>query len=231
MQNFFKEIETSIKNKGLLYPLDVLFVGATGSGKSSTLNSIFGFDVAKVGDGVDPETKDIKGYSLNKYFRLHDSAGLGDGKKSDENHGKNISNKLLETIVVSNTEYGFIDLCLVILDGGTRDIGTATKLLESVILKCIQPERVCILINQADMAMKGRNWNSITNKPNSILYDFLEEQSNSIEKRLCNHSGSKFPKPVYYSAAKKYNLDKVMTSIIKSIPNSRRTFNKNIKLN
>ncbi|HHK5578453.1 TPA: GTPase [Neisseria cinerea] len=37
-------------------PLDVLLVGATGVGKSPTLNALFGEQKAKVGTGVDPET-------------------------------------------------------------------------------------------------------------------------------------------------------------------------------
>ena len=42
--------------------LNVAFVGATGVGKSSTINSIFNMDVAKVGDRTDPETASIQKY-------------------------------------------------------------------------------------------------------------------------------------------------------------------------
>lgn len=45
-------------------PLDVLVVGATGSGKSSTLNSLFEDNVAKVGEGCDPETMEIESKQL-----------------------------------------------------------------------------------------------------------------------------------------------------------------------
>ncbi len=34
--------------------INILFAGATGSGKSSTINSIFSKKVAKVGERVDP---------------------------------------------------------------------------------------------------------------------------------------------------------------------------------
>ena len=57
---------------------------------------------------------------------------------------------------MDNEVYGFIDLALVILDGSHRDLGTTYKILEQVVLECIEPDRVIIAINQADMAMKGK---------------------------------------------------------------------------
>lgn len=52
----FDDLRQKIRDADLLRPLDVLLVGATGAGKSSTLNAVFGMEVAKVGDGVEPET-------------------------------------------------------------------------------------------------------------------------------------------------------------------------------
>lgn len=47
--------------------LNILITGATGSGKSSTINAMFNKEVAKVGIGVDPETMDIKKFELKKH--------------------------------------------------------------------------------------------------------------------------------------------------------------------
>lgn len=53
-----------------------MITGATGSGKSSTINALFNTEVAKVGVGVDPETMDITKYDLDNLV-LWDSPGLG----------------------------------------------------------------------------------------------------------------------------------------------------------
>ena len=220
--NFYFEFQAEVQAKALLRPVDVLLVGATGSGKSSTLNSIFGTAVAKVGQGVEPETQVISEYGLHDYLRLHDSAGLGDGKGADLRHAKNITDQLIRTCRVNGEDYGFIDMVLVILDGSSRDLGTAFRLLESVILKCIDSDRVVVAINQADMAMKGRGWNYQTNKPEADLSVFLREQAMSAQKRIRDSTGCTIRLPVNYSAAHEYNIDGLMRGILAGLPKSRR---------
>ena len=56
--------------------VNLMITGATGCGKSSTINAMFDTEVAKVGVGVDPETMDIKKYELDNLI-LWDSPGLG----------------------------------------------------------------------------------------------------------------------------------------------------------
>lgn len=82
------DIEKRIDSTNLLMPLDVLLVGATGLGKNSTLNAIFGYMVAKVGDGANPETQNISPHKLYDFLRIHDPAGLGYEKIADIEHSK-----------------------------------------------------------------------------------------------------------------------------------------------
>lgn len=220
-ENTLDRLTSEIKQRNLLVPLDVLLIGGTGTGKSSTLNALFGKTVAAVGDGVDPETQHINAYSLSDYFRIHDSAGLGDGKAADFNHAKNITHELMRVINVNDNQYMFIDLAMVILDGGSRDLGTAFKLLESVVLKAIEPDRVVVAINQADMAMKGRGWNYATNRPEPILENFLEEKALSVQKRIRESTGLNIKKPVYYSALHNYKALLHKSAIGQGIPNPK----------
>ena len=110
--------------------VNIMITGATGCGKSSTINAMFDTEVAKVGVGVDPETMEIEKYELDNLV-LWDTPGLGDGKEADNRHAKNIIKKLSE---VDENGEALIDLVLVILDGGTRDLGTSYELINSVII-------------------------------------------------------------------------------------------------
>jgi predicted GTPase len=215
------DIQSHIKRHGLLFPLDVLLVGATGSGKSSTLNALFDTTVAKVGQGVDPETQKISAYALHDYLRFHDSAGLGDGKNNDLTHSKNITYEL-QKVCSNGNDNRFMDLTLVLLDASSRDLGTAFRLLESVILKSIEPKRVIVAINQADMAMKGRYWNARLNQPESTLIDFLSEQACSVKQRIHASTGLNINQPVYFSAKYRYNITSLIDHLINHFPTSRR---------
>lgn len=174
--------------------VNILITGATGCGKSSTINALFGSDRAKVGQGVDPETMDIKKFELSNII-LYDSPGLGDGKEADSKHSKNIVEKLYEKDTEGNL---LIDLVLVILDGSTKDLGTSFQLINEVIIPNIgeDSKRLLVAINQADMAMRGRYWNHEENKPESELVKFLEEKVVSTSKRIKEATGIDVDPPI-----------------------------------
>lgn len=204
-------------------PLDIMVVGVTGAGKSTTLNAFFQKDIAKVGEGVDPETMNLDKYLLNDLIRIWDTPGLGDGIKNDKIHIQKITDLLYKTYTLNNHKYGFIDLVLVIIEGANRDMGTTYMLLNEVVIPNIQKERILVIINQADVAMKGRHWNTITNTPDQILLNFLNEQAISVQKRIREATGINILRPVYYSAKYGYNVKEVLDFIIDNIPLQKRT--------
>lgn len=214
-----------MKNK----KLNVMITGATGCGKSSTINALFEIEVAKVGVGVDPETMSVEKYELEN-MTLWDTPGLGDGKEADNRHAKYIIEKLSE---VDGNGDALIDLILVILDGGSRDLGTSYELINNVIIPNLGREmqdRLLIAINQADMAMKGRNWDYEKNAPNDQLKAFLDEKVESVKKRVLEATGVSVD-PIYYCAGYKeegmpqcrpYNLSKLLYYIVKATPAEKR---------
>ncbi|MBO5177316.1 MAG: 50S ribosome-binding GTPase [Lachnospiraceae bacterium] len=207
--------------------LNIMVVGGTGCGKSSTINALFDAPVAKVGERPDPETMTIEKYELDNLI-LWDTPGLGDGKEADKKHAKNIIDKLVEK---DSDGKALIDLVLVILDGSSRDMGTSFELINNVIIPNLgeeQKERILVAINKADMA-KPRHWDYNKNEPDEILKEFLEEKIKSVKKRIKESTGVDV-NPIYYCAGdmddgeqrKAYNLTKLLCWMIKATPTEKR---------
>ena len=209
--------------------VNIILVGATGSGKSSTVNALFNMDVAEVGVGVDPETDLITSYELEN-LTIWDTPGLGDGVKNDEAYNKMLVDKLSE---LDENGDPLIDLVLVILDASSKDLGTSYDLINNVIIPCLgedKESRVIVGLNQADVAMKGKHWDYEKNEPDEVLLDFLKKKAESVQDRINEGTGLNI-KPVFYCAGYKengeeqcrpYNLTKLLYYIINSIPREKR---------
>lgn len=214
----------------------IMLVGATGCGKSSTINALFScnqqeehVEVAKVGSKTDPETRDIEKYRIGNLI-LWDTPGLGDGTEIDEHHKEVITELLREEDEEGNA---LIDLVLVILDGSTRDMGTSYRILNELIIPELEEEtgRILIALNQADVAMKtGRHWDYEKNEPDETLRTFLEEKVISIKERIKEDSNIDVM-PVYYCAGYEedsgdvvhpYNLSKLLYYILEALPAEKR---------
>lgn len=230
---------------------NIMLVGATGCGKSSTINALFAVGendenvnaenpdekipdktyvgVAKVGSKADPETKDIEKYKIGNLV-LWDTPGLGDGTEIDEHYKEVILELLREEDEKGNA---LIDLVLVILDGSTRDLGTSYKILNDVIIPELKDDknRILVALNQADIAMKtGRHWDYEKNEPDETLIQFLNEKVQSIRTRIKEDSDLDIS-PVYYCAGyteesgdvvHPYNLSKLLYYIMQSLPAQKR---------
>lgn len=220
---------------------NIMLVGATGCGKSSTINALFScgqkkdgemisetVEMAKVGTKADPETKEIEKYTIGNLI-LWDTPGLGDGTEIDEQHKELIRELLREEDEDGNA---LIDLVLVVLDGSTKDLGTSYRILNEVIIQEMEEkERILVALNQADIAMKtGRHWNYEKNQPDEVLVKYLEEKLNSIKTRIKEDSDLDI-EPIYYCAGYKeeegttvypYNLSKLLYYILTAIPSHKR---------
>lgn len=117
--------------------INLLITGATGVGKSSTINALFETEVAKVGTSPNPETMDISKYELGNLV-IWDSPGLGDGKEADTRHAKGIISKLNE---VDSKQAPLIDVVLVLVEAGSRDLGTTFELINNIIIPNLHQHR------------------------------------------------------------------------------------------
>ena len=146
--------------------LNIMITGATGSGKSSTINALFRADKARVGEGASPETQQIARYDFDG-MTIWDTPGLGDGDEADRRHTEAIESKLRET---GPDGKPLIDAVLVILEAGSRDLGTSYKLINEIVMPLLDDhKRLVVAINQADMALKGRHWDYDANQPDATL--------------------------------------------------------------
>lgn len=207
-------------------PLDVMLIGATGAGKSSTLNALFESGIAQVGHHFEPQTMNIDSYELCQgYIRFWDTPGLGDCTLRDKGHAAKIVELLHKCYKSNNSQqqYGFIDIALVIVDGSSRDLGTLYQIINNLLIPHIQHSRILIALNQCDMAMKRRHWDATSSKPEPILANFLEETTCTIQQRINNATGFSIPKPIPYSAKNSYNMYQLLDFIIDHTPTTRRT--------
>ncbi|MGN0421691.1 MAG: GTPase family protein [Lachnospiraceae bacterium] len=214
-----------IRNK----KVNIMLVGSTGSGKSSTVNAMFNMDVAKVGVGVDPETTNISKFELDNLI-IWDTPGLGDGVESDKRITRDIIVKLNET---DKDEKPLIDMVMVIMDASSKDLGTSYDLINNILIPCLGKEaskRILIGLNQSDVAMKGTHWNKEKNEPDEILQEFLEKKAASVKKRIKDATGLEI-QPICYCAGykeeggeqrKPYNLTKLLYHIVNMIPKEKR---------
>ena len=233
MQSDLPEAEKNRRLSALLKAsgrkINLMLIGATGSGKSSTINAMFDMNVAKVGTDVEPETKEIEKHELGNLI-IWDTPGLGDGKNSDGENTKKIVAKLSE---IGDDGNLLIDLTLVVQDASSKDLAVSFDVINNTLIPCLgndNAHRILIALNQSDMAMKGRHWDYEQNAPDSVLKDFLTKKVNSVKQRVSEATGVTVD-PIYYCAGyteddgtqlKPYNLSKLLYYVLMAMPSEKR---------
>ena len=208
--------------------VDLLLVGATGSGKSSTINAMFRTQVAKVGVGADPETACIEKYDLGG-LTIWDTPGMGDGVDRDIEIASAIKAKLAET---DEDGRQCIDMVLIVLDASTKDLTNVYTLINEVLIPGLGDEaehRILIGLNQSDMAMKGRHWDSAANEPDEVLKEFLDRKADSVCERIQENTGLALAAVCYCAGyteedeiCRPYNLAKLLHFLLCRTPREKR---------
>lgn len=211
--------------------LGILFVGGTGSGKSSTINALFenqGRQVAAVGTGAKPHTMDIIYYELDN-LTIYDSPGLGDGTEKDKIHTEKIQKLLCEKNEKGEAK---VDLVVVIINGSSRDLESVYKLINDVLKEYIEKKRILVAINQCDRVLTTPGaFDYVKNQPSEKLLKTLDEWAAQIQERIAKDTGVNVD-VIYYAAGytdedtgikqPSYNLSKLLYYISKHTPKTKR---------
>lgn len=212
--------------------VNILVIGATGVGKSSTINALFNHtniaskNLCEIGYESAPKTKESSSYNIGK-VKIWDTPGLGDSKEKDDNY-KNQIEVLLQKRD-SNNEI-LIDLILVIIDGSNKDISTTIDLINKTLIPNLAKEdrnRILIGINKIDKIKSSRYWDFSKNKPTSQINEYLSNMQLDIKHRVFNVTNISID-PIIYSAGdsslniQPYNLLELIACILKNLPFEKR---------
>lgn len=216
--------------KALAEPIQVLLTGATGVGKSSVINALLGRNVAAVGVGPEPETFSITPHEMTG-FVFWDTPGLGDTIEKDALYEKKISEKLNEKTAAGEL---CIDFVLVLVDGGSRDLGTTSNLVRQVILPDLRTQkkkRLLLVINKADKILSGHHWDAKKKRPDAILAARMAQKEESLRRRMreetnldletiCLSAGYTDPETRQQEQA--YNILRMLVKILAMVPKQKR---------
>lgn len=212
--------------------VNILTVGGTGVGKSSTVNALFESNEnsahgAKVGIGAYSQTQSIDCYHLDKNLIIWDTPGLGESISADVLHARAINNKVREKN--DQGEY-LIDLVLVILDAGVRDYDSTFRVLKIVKEAIKDSSRVVVGLNRIDMLKQGEEWSYRLGRPKKELGPILLKKIENIKRRIKEECDLEVD-PIPYCAgrtddgwggSKSYNVPQLFYKIVLAVPDDKR---------
>ena len=127
-----------------------------------------------------------------------------------------------------------IDFVLLLVDGSSRDLGTASDLIRKVILPDLRTEkknRLLIVVNKIDKALSSRHWDAVHHCPDAVLQKFLEEKALSVQRRIyedtkwefetvCLCAGYKDPESMLQEQS--YNTTYLLAKLLSMAPVKKR---------
>lgn len=186
-------------NDEKIHELQVMIIGKTGYGKSTTLNSIVGYNVFETND-VNVCTKDLyhaayRISSKNKTFlSLSDLPGIGESNYADNEYYKWYHDMLLKSHCV-----------VYLLRADQRDLALDEALFKELFHSQQEKDKVILAINYADKIEPINRIGRLSEK--QIIN--LDKKVREISK-LFNISEQNI---IYYSASEHINMDDLVSRI------------------
>lgn len=212
-------------------PLNILIIGGTGVGKSSTINAIYGKNKVKIGTNANPETQSIQECQISKNITLYDSPGLGEGSQKDKTHMNKIHNLLTQKDEYGNAK---IDLALVIIDATVKGLGQEYSTIQYLLKTLGNTSRILIGLNKCDCVLSERFFDRQNNKLGEKQEEFLRDKIADLQTRIKTDTGLDLGNEdiICYSAGfyneemgiqdKPYNIVALEKLILTKIPSQKR---------
>jgi uncharacterized protein len=200
----FEELRTRI-NAELDTPTHIAVIGKTGTGKTSTINGLFGTDwkISHVRAATKAEQIHIYEGERGK-LKISDLPGFAEDIDSEERYRE------IYTRVLNDC-----DVALLILKADSRDMLEVQRFLRDVVDKSVNnlARRIVVGLNQVDLVQPGK-WIDGPNIPSpqqrKSIEAIIRERVKSIRK-VCDIQ----PKQVIaYSAIKRYHLTQLFEAMV-----------------
>lgn len=183
----------------LVHQIQVMFIGKSGYGKSTTLNKIIGKDVFESND-VEACTKDLysANYRLSKdrnhFFALCDLPGIGESKQADVKYYEWYREMLLKSHCV-----------VYLLRADQRDFAIDEILFKEMFRNSDERKKIIVALNYADKVEPI----SRTAALSSLQIENLNKKVSTV-KRLFDLTDDRI---LYYSATDMLNIDVLVKKI------------------
>ena len=190
----------------LIYCLQVIFIGKTGYGKSTTVNHILGQQIFESSD-IESCTRECQSamFQIHEstdlyYFSLADLPGIGESIALDKKYIE-LYSEFLE----------FSDTVVYLLRADQRDLAVDLETFSRLFATKKQRDKVIIALNSVDKIEPINR--SKPFKPSQLQL----ENANKKMKTISDSFGISPNKVLYYSATEEYNLNSLMTAIAQNL--------------
>ena len=180
----------------------ILFIGKTGVGISSTINSLFGVEEAKVGDLVISCTQEITEYNFCKNLIIYDSPGIGEPSKDIIN-----KKKILDYLNKKDDNGNLlIDKAIFIFDANDLAYEESINFINQDLIPILgDAKRLLIALNKIDQFQSGYLFDKENNKPTKELDEIMKQKVKEIKKHLIKDCDI-----IYYCAGFEFKGKKII---------------------
>jgi hypothetical protein len=210
----FVELEQQVQeNMDKEPPPQIAFIGETGVGKSTTLNTLFnaGVKTSHI-KACTQEELALEFQVENGTLIVYDMPGLGESLASKDKHYKTYQ-RILKNV----------DVILWILDAQYRPIQSIQTYLrdEMNLIDSQIVERMVFALNKVDL-VQPRQWHHLSNLPGDAQKNNIEARIEDVREKISEVLPSWKGTVIGYSAEKYYNLPQLFLAMLEAVPEKRR---------